>query len=104
MKATNLTRYGCTLGGRYITYDRLTRYYVCNECGGKIVHSFLGADRVFCGECGGLDFVSETAYIHQVADGFEVLESLPPEFRALYVGESDEPMISAEQAIKELFG
>lgn len=104
MKATDLDRYGCTLGGKRITYRRLIARYACNECGGKICHSFVGGDRVFCGECGGDDFVSEYAYAQQVADGYEVLHSLPPQFRALYVDDEPKaPQLTAQQAIAELY-
>jgi hypothetical protein len=102
VKPESLDREGCTLGGRRVTYAALARYYVCNECGGKPVHSFVPEDRVFCGECGGDDFISETRYRQQIADAYEVLHSLPPEFRALYVDDS-KPKMDGKQAISDLF-
>ena len=108
MIPADLDRYGCTLNGRRLTYAELTRHYVCDECGGRLVHSFVRApdggttDRVFCGECGGEDVVSQRQYDQQVADGHEVLRSLPDDLRALL--EPEREQVNAEQAIEDLFG
>jgi DNA-directed RNA polymerase subunit RPC12/RpoP len=106
MKATDLDRYGCTLGGRRIAYDAL-RYYVCEACGGAITHRVVREDdhteeRVACAACGGEEIISESKYLRQIAEGHEVLQSLPPELRVLI--ESEREQVTAEQAIEDLFG
>lgn len=103
MRATDLDRYGCILGGRKITYQRLLRYYVCNECGGRITHTFVDGDRVQCGACGGEDFVSEHAYEMQIVDGFEVMQGLPESLRALVEPERETQCQSATEAVAALF-
>jgi len=108
VRPADLDRYGCTLGARRITYDAL-RHYVCEACGGAITHRIVRADdrtvdRVACAACGGEDIISEQRYQQQVAEGYEVLRSLPPEFRALYVEETDEPPVDAKRAIADLWG
>lgn len=108
MNATNCDRYGCTINGQRITYATLTRRYVCNECGGGIAHQIARendqtVDRVACARCGCDEFVSEQRYLEQCAEGAEVLMTLPPEFRALYVDESESKPADARRAIAELF-
>jgi len=103
MIATSFTRIGCTLGKRIISYTSLKQHYVCNECGGQIVVGFDDTgDWAKCSGCSGQDFISARQFDQECVEAWEVERGLPPELRAL-VGDS-EPMVSAQQAINELFG
>jgi len=108
MKATDLDRYGCTIGSRQVKYSDLRRY-VCDACGGAVVHCIAwdeekerSVDVVHCGRCSCEEIILESTYMKQIHDAAEVLTSLPPQFRAIYVQEPKEK-ISADQAIAELF-
>lgn len=88
MIATDLDRYGCTVGGKRITYGSLRRY-VCNDCGGAITHRFTWDDEtettvesVACAACGCLEMITERRYLEQISDGWEVLAGLPEQLRA----------------------
>jgi len=103
VKAENCDRYGCTLGGRRITYGKL-RHYVCDECGGAVTHRFTQeGDSVACARCGSAEIISESRYLQQISDAAEVMAFLPPQFRALYVDQEPE-LIGAQQSIDDLFG
>ena len=109
MEATDLDRYGLTVGGRRITYDGL-KHYLCNDCGGCIVHKFrwngeTTVDEVCCGICGGTDIVHEATFQRQVTEADEVLAGLPPALRALIAPETEESKChSGIEAIADLFG
>ncbi len=71
--------------------------YVCNDCGGAIVHKLvwdgeteMTMDEVRCGVCGGTDIVHEATFDRQVADADEVLAGLPPALKALIAPETEE--------------
>ncbi len=70
MKATNCTRYTFDLGERTLKYSAL-RHYVCNECGGRIGHTFVGGDHIACMRCGCEDIISESLYLRQKAEAIE---------------------------------
>ena len=95
MKPTNLNRNGFTLNGRHHTYGDLRRY-VCNECGGGVVHKAAwneaedrSEDKVACARCGCEDIISESKYLEQIADGWEAERGLPEPLRKLLRGESE---------------
>lgn len=103
MIATAFTRHNCTLGSKVVTYTGLSRWYVCNECGGRIVHKFdAGDDWAECADCGGRDFISERQFDREVVEAWEVERGLPQHLRAL-LGPK-EPPVSFDQAVAELFG
>ena len=108
MNATHLTRYGCTIGTRTHTYTQVHRLYVCDDCGGAVVHGFTATDAgetvdyVRCGACGGEELISEYRYLEQVAEGHEVARSLPAPLRAQMEG--DRQCLSATEAVDALFG
>jgi len=102
MKAKNCVRDGCTVNGKQITYQTLCARYVCNECGGAIVHGFARDDFVHCGRCGCDEIVSERRYLEQIAEGWEVLEGLPEALHTLLKGEPQ--CLSATEAVADLFG
>jgi len=110
MEATNLDRYGCTVGERRITYGQL-KSYVCNDCGGRAVHGFTydpdtgeTVDRVNCGTCGGTDIIHEMTFAQQQAEADEVLTGLPPMLRALIAPEMEGVRChSRTEAIADLF-
>ena len=71
MIATDFTRDGCTLGSRFIDYTTLKRHYVCNECGGQIVHKFNATgDRAECSQCGEQDFISQRQYDRECVEAW----------------------------------
>jgi DNA-directed RNA polymerase subunit RPC12/RpoP len=89
MKPTNCGRYTFELGGRAVKYDAL-RNYVCNECGGAVTHSFPGgADRVACAKCGGEDIITESRYMQQIAEGWEVMAGLPEYLQEQMKGQAE---------------
>lgn len=104
MDATDFTRYGCKVGNKTVTYIHLCRYYVCNKCGGRLARRCNATDDwAECVEChNDKDFIHESQFERECFEAFEVERGLPPELRAL-VGDS-EPMVSAQQAIDELYG
>jgi len=103
----DFTRTGCTIGTRLVTYAQLTRYYVCNECGGAIVHHIARqngqtVDWAECGNCHGRDFVSARFYDKQVKEFPLVVMALAPELRNLI--QPNREHVTAEQAIADLYG
>jgi len=109
MNATNCDRYGCTIGGQQITYDKL-RHYVCDECGGQVTHSFTWdesteatIDRVACAACGCVEIVSERRYLEQISEGWEVEQGLPDALRAL-LAQGGPQCQSATESIAVLYG
>jgi hypothetical protein len=101
MKATGFTRNDCILGARRIPYKVLQRYYVCNECGGRIITRYDDGYYVCCGVCGVQDFVSEATFTKQTIDAWEVKRGLPAQLRALL--DENEP-VSVSEAIADLYG
>lgn len=90
MIASDFTRDDCQVGKRRISYNKLTREYKCNECGGRLVMAVeeIGAEwYVRCGRCKAIDFIHERAAAQQKSDGIEVLDGLPEHLRALLKGE-----------------
>jgi len=83
MQATDFTRDDCIVGTRRIAYKQLTRRYLCNNCGGRIVTRYNEGYYAACGACGGQDFVSERTFHEQVADAWEVERGLPTQLQAL---------------------
>lgn len=83
MQATDFTRDDCIVGKQRITYKRLVRRYLCNDCGGRIVTRYGDGYYAACGACGGQDFVSEHKFHEQVMDAWEVRRGLPAHLRAL---------------------
>lgn len=103
MIAATFTRTGCTLGAKFVTYATLRRWYVCNECGGRITTGFDDANNwAKCGTCGAVDFIHERQYDREVVEAFEVERGLPPELQVL-LGDR-EPQVDAQTAIAELYG
>ena len=56
------SREGCVVGARLVTYEQLQEQYVCNECGGRVVHKMAWSesagrsiDYAECAECGARD-------------------------------------------------
>jgi len=81
-----VTRYGATIKGKFIKRADLLRHYVCNTCGGPILHTFRWdteqqrtVDVLHCGKCGGADIIRESEYERQINDGLAVLYDLPEE-------------------------
>ena len=81
-----VTRYGATIKGRLVKREALLGHYVCNSCGGPILHTFQWdtqrqqtVDVVRCGKCGGNDIIRESEYERQINDGLAVLYDLPEE-------------------------
>jgi len=102
MIATSFTRHTCKLSERIITYTTLRQWYVCNECGGQIVHGFDDTgDWAKCADCGSRDFISESSFTREVVEAWEVEQGLPEHLRVLLGPQ--EPKVSATQAIAELF-
>jgi len=109
MRATDCDRYGFTLNGTRHTYGDL-RHYVCNECGGAMMHLMpwnaeeeRNEDRVGCAACGCEEMISERRYLEQETDGWEVMRGLPEHLRALMQG-GQPRCLSATEAIADLFG
>lgn len=78
MRAENCDRFGWTdpRGGRH-TYGSL-RKYVCNECGGGVVHLIpwnaeleISEDKVGCARCGSEEIIKESTYNRQISDALE---------------------------------
>lgn len=91
----DFTRHGCTVGARLITYSHLEKWFVCNECGGGIVHHIRGVngqtvDWAECANCGGRDFVSLRRYEHQLAEFPDIVAGLPDELKDLFPSEVTE--------------
>ena len=93
MKPSNLTRYTFDLNQRTFPYAHLSNY-VCDECGGAIVHRFIWdedtettVDSIACGRCGCEEIISEHRYLEQISDGWEVEQGLPPAIKALMKGD-----------------
>lgn len=108
MKATSCTRTGCTIGHKQITYDALSRYYVCDECGGRPIHRIVRdgdqtVDCVACGACGCEELVSERRYLEQIAEGWEVEAGLPEPLRVL-IKKGEPRCQSATEAVAALYG
>jgi len=103
MKAENCDRYGCTIAGRRVKYSAL-RHYVCDECGGAITHRFTQeSDSVACAACGSENLISESRYLQQISEGWEVLRGLPPHLRALVEQEKETDRCQSEtEAIDDL--
>ncbi len=88
MIASDFTRDDCQVGKRRISYAKLTREYVCNECGGRLVEAY--GDNTWlvrCGRCKASDFIHELAYKRAENEGDEVLDGLPENLRALLADE-----------------
>ena len=102
MIARYFGRNGCIVGLKFRTYVTLERWYRCNWCGGVIVHHF-SADRDWarCADCGSENFIPEWLFDRQVAEGPEIVKTLPAEIQALF---EHVESVSAVQAIDELFG
>ncbi len=91
MKATKFTRDDCQLGKRRQSYDRLTREYLCEDCGGGIV--MLGSyddprypDNwyVACVACDGShNFIHQYQLQKQKSEAIEVFAGLPSEMQEL---------------------
>ena len=86
MRPETVTRYGATIKGKFVKRDTLLRHYVCNKCGGSILHTFewdqerqQTVDVLRCGKCGGDDIIRESEYERQVSEGLAVLYGLPAE-------------------------
>jgi DNA-directed RNA polymerase subunit RPC12/RpoP len=81
MIVTDYTRTDCKLGNRRITYNRLSRDYRCNECGGHVTTRYDDNDgwHPECAKCGSRDFVHEAQLRREQVEAQEVLECLPDE-------------------------
>lgn len=101
MQATDFTRDSCIVGTRRVPYKTLTRYYVCNDCGGRIVTKCAGGYYAECGACGGQDFVSTKTFTQQTIDAWTVRQGLPANLRALL---DDEEPVTVSEAIADLYG
>lgn len=102
----DFTRTGCTVGARLVTYQQLEKDYVCNACGGAIVHRMARKDDqtvdwAECGSCKARDFVSARRYELQAKEYPLVVVELPAHLRALF--RPQQPM-TADQAIADLYG
>jgi len=102
----DFTRHGCTVGARLVTYNQLEEWFVCNKCGGSIVHHIKRVenqtvDFAACGQCGSRDFVSLRRYEHQLADFPDVIAGLPDNLKALFAQPAS--TITAAQAVAELY-
>jgi len=102
----DFTRTGCTVGARLVTYEQLTKGYVCNICGGAIVHKIARengetVDWAECGHCHKRDFVREWLYEKQVAEFPVLVYELPTELRNLIKPPQN---LTFEQATEDLFG
>jgi len=93
MKPTNCDRYGFTLGVKRHTYADL-RHYVCNECGGGVTHRAVwdveadkSVDKVACAQCGAEDLITESKYLRQISEAWEVESTLPEPYRTLLKGQ-----------------
>jgi len=90
MKAHDFTRNDCQLGKRRQSYDRLTREYRCEDCGGRLVMLGTTDDprypanwHVACVACDSHNFIHERQAARQQSDAIEVLAGLPKEMRDL---------------------
>jgi hypothetical protein len=82
----DFTRCGCTVGARLVTYRQLEEYYICDECGGNIVHIIQRRDGqtvdfAECADCRGRDFVSLRRYEHQIAEWPDIVAGLPDDLK-----------------------
>ena len=106
-RTRDFTRYGCTVGARLVTYSQLEDYYVCNECGGNIVHHIKRVedqtiDYAECADCGGRDFVSTRRFERQLAEFPDIVAGLPDALKSLFAPKHQLRM-AADQAIAELY-
>lgn len=102
MIAHHFGRNGCGVGLKWRTYATLERWYLCNWCGGRIVHRFTqDRDYAHCADCHSENFIPQWLFDHQVAVGPDIVKTLPEDVQALF--ETIAP-VSVEQAIDELFG
>ena len=102
MIARFFDREGCIVGLKFRTYTTLETWWLCNWCGGRIVHHF-SADRDWacCADCESENFIPQWLFDKQVAEGPGIVETLPEDIQALFY--HVEP-VSFEQAIDELYG
>lgn len=101
MMAHHFGRTGCGVGLKWRTYAALNRWYLCNWCGGQIVHRFTqDRDEAFCADCRSENFIPEWLFDKQIAEGPDIVATLPAEIQELF--KSVEP-VSSERAIAELF-
>jgi hypothetical protein len=87
--AHSFDRYGCQVGKRPVTYQNLSQKWVCDKCGGRIVHRITwdesqdkSIDFAECADCEGRDFIRESQFERQVSEGYEVLVDLPADIAA----------------------
>ena len=84
----DFTRTGCTVGARIVTYQQLEQHYVCDTCGGAIVHRMArendqAVDWAECGRCKARGFVSQRLYDLQCREYHTLVKELPPELATL---------------------
>jgi hypothetical protein len=102
MIARFFDRQGCIVGLKFRTYSTLEQWYVCNWCGGQIVHYFTqDRDYAHCADCQSENFIPLWLFEKQVVEGPSIVATLPAEVQALF--KHEEP-VSAQQAIDELYG
>jgi len=77
--ATDITRDGCTLGHKVITYATLSRDYRCNDCGGCIALKWSDDEKWYpeCAKCGGRDFIHQAQAERNKQLVREMFEHLP---------------------------
>lgn len=75
---------------RPVAFERLTREYVCEDCGGRLVQYPPGRHsedqwHVACSKCGNSrDFIHEYELRRQRQEAEELLDHLPAELAELY--------------------
>lgn len=104
----DFTRHGCTVGARLVTYRQLEEYYICNDCGGNIVHIIQRVngetmDFARCADCGGRDFVSERRFESQLVEFPDIVAGLPEDLKSLFNRPPAAATMTADQAIAELY-
>jgi len=106
----DFTRDGCTVGARLVTYAQLEEHYVCNDCGGKVIHQGrwseehqVSVDWAECAICKGRDFISAGHYERQFADFPNIVHNLPDELKALFAPTEPRRVLTADAAIAELY-
>ena len=101
MQAADFTRDDCIVGAKRVPYKLLTRWYVCNDCGGRIVTRYADGYYACCGLCGTQDFVTERTLTQQTIDAWTVEQELPANLRALL---NNEEPVTVGEAIADLYG
>lgn len=92
MKATGFTRYGFTLGKRFITYDNAECEYRCEDCGGNITRRWTEVCREYpenwhaeCAPCKSKHFIHKYQSRKQRGRAARIMTTLPQDVVQSYL-------------------